>query len=183
MDSLATRNRLIKSQHANINESVTNHGMVNAHRSQSCVVQDNAIYPILDSLLQHPRFTLQTYIKSNAPSTSSHGGASLRNGVFSRNSLTDISERFDLMGLVDDPDYYHTVHGGHRNHITASRSTEPFAPITRVHIGDHNIGEVDQPKVETAYVAGRNTTNLLNLQTIQKIRSSVVRPLCSMASI
>ena len=184
VDSLATRNRLIKSQRAIINESVTNHGIFNAHRSQSCVVQDNAIYPILDSLIQHPRFTLQTHIKSNAPSTSSRAvlrGASLRNGVFPRNSLTDISERFGLIGSADDPDYYHTVHGGHSNHITASRSSEPFAPITRVHIGDHNINEVDQANVETAYVARRSTTNLQNRQTIQKSRSSVVRPLCSMA--
>lgn len=175
VDCLATRTALISNQHIT-NESVINHQLVKVHRSQSCALQDNAIYSYPDSALHHPRFALQTYTKSNAASTSSQ--APLR-GASSRNSLTDISEHFDQMELVADPDYYHTVHGGHINHITASRSTEPFAPITRVHIGNHNIGQVDQPKVETAYVAGRSTTNLFNLQTTKRIKSSVVRPLLS----
>ena len=38
--------------------------------------------------------------------------------------------------LVPDAGCYHTVHGGRRKHITASRGPEPFARITRLHFAD-----------------------------------------------
>ena len=81
--------------------------------------------------------------------------------------------RQNYLELIADPNYYHTVHGGQKKHVTASRSAEPFAPITRISIDDRSFTQPYQPNVAKASNSVSSSSNRFG---VQRISLKLVRP-------
>jgi len=114
------------------------------------MVQDSPPCKRMNDVEQLSKISMQT--KNLAPLTTSC--ATLVQRTFSNASLNDSSlQRQNFLELMADPNYYHTVHGGRQRHVTASRSTEPLSPITRISFGDQNFSQTYEEKVERAYSA------------------------------
>ena len=81
--------------------------------------------------------------------------------------------RQNYLELIADPNYYHTVHGGQKKHVTASRSAEPFAPITRISIDDRSVTQPYQPDLAKASNSVSSSSNRFGAQ---RISLKLVRP-------
>ena len=81
--------------------------------------------------------------------------------------------RQNYLELIADPNYYHTVHGGQKKHVTASRSAEPFAPITRISIDDRSF---TQPYQSNVAKASNSVSSSSNRFGVQRISLKLVRP-------
>ena len=78
----------------------------------------------------------------------------------------------NFLELMADPNYYHTVHGGQKCHVTASRSTKPLAPITRISIGDRSLTQAFQTNVAKAVSTTSGPSNGFgfNMHSLKLVR-------------
>lgn len=141
-------------------------------RSQSCMVQDSPPSKRMNDVRQLSQISMQT--KNLVPLTTSC--STLVQRTISNASLNDSSlQRQNFLELMADPNYYHTVHGGRKRHVTASRSTEPLSPITRISIGDQNFLQTYEEKVERAYSAAPSPSKGIGVK--RTLFMKLVRPI------
>ena len=107
------------------------------------MVQDTPVSKGMNDVRQRSKRSMQ--VDSLAPLNISC--SPLLQRTSSNASVNDSSlQRQNFLELMADPNYYHTVHGGRKRHVTASRSTEPLSPITRISIGDQYFLQTDEEK-------------------------------------
>ena len=127
----------------------------------SCTEQDNHTSKNVDDLGQVYKSVVQTKSFAYLPCS-----PTVLHRTSSNANLTDSSlQRQSALKIIADPKYYHTVHGGRKKQVTASRCTDPLAPITRINIGDRSsFLQAYQPKVKRAYSAASNPRNKIAVE-------------------
>ncbi len=67
--------------------------------------------------------------------------------------------------VIDDIDVYHTVHGGRKNTLLASRRKEPFAKIVRRHPSERTSAEMDLLLMNTLEEHRSNSSSVMGSTT------------------
>ena len=146
-------------------------------RTESCNINGGNVKSNLDIVDKHEMTLIQ---KTKLEHTTPHYPSKTRLSATPDRANKSL-HRQNFLELIADPNYYHTVHGGQKKHITASRSAEPFAPITRLSIGDRSFIQAYQANVGKAVSTATSPSNSFGAQkqSLKLVRLFVNDPLRS----